>query len=56
VSNRGNIRNQQKEDKADERLTTKEFIEPFTGKPVEERKKAAPLRAAGESRVVGRTL
>jgi putative transposase len=33
------IRNQLQEDKADDQLSLKEFIDPFTGKPVEDGKK-----------------
>ncbi|MCX7614747.1 MAG: IS200/IS605 family transposase [Clostridiales bacterium] len=33
------IRNQLQEDKADDQLSIKEFIDPFTGKPVEEGKR-----------------
>ena len=38
------IRNQQQEDYADDQLSIKEYIDPFTGKPEKEGKEKSPLR------------
>ena len=49
------IRNQLQEDYADDQMSIKEYVDPFTGEPVKEGKwKKAPLGAARERNAVGR--
>ena len=49
------IQNQLQEDYSDDQMSIKEYVDPFTGQPVQGGKQTkAPLGAARESRAVGR--